>query len=144
VSVDLDGGEVIAGSDVREAHEGMHQGELAGMIKPQSWNAFPCRTNGRFGEPLQLAAIDAPPSIVDVEVVLNDPSVCDLQMPSVGVVVADCCHDAGGFTCLQNHHDFVWFCSIEVGSTKSSRRPCGASITGMLRLLAHALSQVWN
>ena len=56
-----------------------------------------------------------PPSVVDVEVVLNDPSVCDLQMPSVGFVVADRCHDAGGFTCLQNHHDFVWFCSIEVG-----------------------------
>jgi hypothetical protein len=56
--VDLHGGEVIAGSDVCEAHEGMHQGELAGVIKPRSWKSFPCRSNGRFGEPLQLAAID--------------------------------------------------------------------------------------
>ena len=29
----------------------------------------------------------APPSVIDIEVVLNDPSVCDLQMPSVGLAV---------------------------------------------------------
>lgn len=34
---------------MREAHEGVHQGELAGMIEPQSRKAFPCRGNGRFG-----------------------------------------------------------------------------------------------
>ena len=58
VRVDLRSGEAIAGGDVREAHEGVHQGELAGVIEPQSWNAFPCRSNGRFSESLQLAAID--------------------------------------------------------------------------------------
>ena len=49
--VDLASGEAIAGGDVREAHEGVHQGALAGVIKPQSWNAFSRRSNGRFGEP---------------------------------------------------------------------------------------------
>ena len=58
VRVYLRRGKAIAGGDVREAHEGVHQGELAGMIDPQSRNAFPCRSNGRFGEPSQLAAID--------------------------------------------------------------------------------------
>lgn len=42
---------------MREAQEGLHRGELAGAIEPQSRNAFPCRSNGRFSEPL-LAAID--------------------------------------------------------------------------------------
>jgi hypothetical protein len=56
--VDLPSGKAIAGGDVREAHESVHQCELAGVIEPQSRNAFPCRSNGRFGEPSQLAAID--------------------------------------------------------------------------------------
>lgn len=56
--VDLRSGKAIAGGDVREAHEGVHQGELAGTIEPQSRNAFHCRSNGRFSEPLQLAAIE--------------------------------------------------------------------------------------
>ena len=43
VRVDLRSGKAIAGGDVREAHEGVHHGELAGMIEPQSRNAFPCR-----------------------------------------------------------------------------------------------------
>ena len=34
VRVDLRGSKAIAGGDVREAHEGVHQGELAGVIEP--------------------------------------------------------------------------------------------------------------
>ena len=56
-----------------------------------------------------------PPPVIDVEVVLHDPSVCDLEMPSVGLAVADCGHDAGGFTRLENHNHFVGLGSVEVG-----------------------------
>ena len=57
----------------------------------------------------------SPPPVIDVEVVLHDPSVCDLEMPSVGLAVADCGHDAGGFTRLEDHDDFIRLCSVEVG-----------------------------
>ena len=57
----------------------------------------------------------APPPVINVEVVLHNPSVCDLEMPSVGLAVADCGHDAGGFTRLEDHDDFVRLCSVEVG-----------------------------
>ena len=56
--IEFCGGNAVAGGDVREAHEGVHQGKLAGMVEPQSRNAFPRRGNGRFSEPSQLAAID--------------------------------------------------------------------------------------
>ena len=36
-------------------------------------------------------------------------------MPSVALVVADRSHDAGGFTRLEDHHDFIGARSIEVG-----------------------------
>ena len=36
-------------------------------------------------------------------------------MPSVTLVVADRTHDAGGFTRLEDHHDFIGVRSIEVG-----------------------------
>src|SRR5215470_1834503 len=57
----------------------------------------------------------SPPPVIDVEVVLHDPSVCDLEMPSIGLAVADCGHDAGGFTRLEDHDDFIRLCSVEVG-----------------------------
>src|SRR5262245_24236371 len=56
-----------------------------------------------------------PAPVVDVKVVLNNPAVCDLEMPSVARAVADCGHDASGFTSLEDHHDFVRFCSGDVG-----------------------------
>src|SRR5271165_2845040 len=55
-----------------------------------------------------------PLPVIDVEVVLNDPAVCDLQMPSVGFAVADRSHDAGGLPRLEDHHDFVGVRSFEV------------------------------
>src|SRR6516162_7708368 len=55
-----------------------------------------------------------PLPVIDVEVVLNDPAICDLQMPSVGFAVADRSHDAGGFPRLEDHHDVVGVRSFEV------------------------------
>jgi hypothetical protein len=43
----------------------------------------------------------APPlSVVDIEVVLHDPAVCDLKMPAVCLLVADRRHDPRGLSCL--------------------------------------------
>jgi hypothetical protein len=36
-------------------------------------------------------------------------------MPSTGLVVANGSHDAGRFQRLDDHHDFVGACSVEVG-----------------------------
>jgi hypothetical protein len=51
-------GKAVAGGDVRETHEGMHQGKLAGVIEAQSRNALSRRSDGRFGEPSQLATVN--------------------------------------------------------------------------------------
>ena len=59
---------------MREAHEGVHQGKLAGVVEPQSRNALPCRGNGRFGESSQLATVNEGLEniLLDVEVVVVD------------------------------------------------------------------------
>jgi hypothetical protein len=43
------------------------------------------------------------------EVVLNDPAVRELKVPSVRDLVADGSHDACGFSCLENGHDLIGF-----------------------------------
>ena len=55
----------------------------------------------------------SPAPVIDVEVVMHDPPVCDLEMPSVSLAVADCGHDAGGFAALEDHDDFVRLCSAK-------------------------------
>jgi hypothetical protein len=45
VRVDLSGSEGAAGGDVGEAHEGVHQGKLSGMVEFQARNAPPGRGN---------------------------------------------------------------------------------------------------
>ena len=71
------------------------------------------------GQPVMLIEADAggerkvgtdadehpsPLPVVDVEVVLDNPSVRDLQMPAVRLAVADRCHDACRFARLENDH----------------------------------------
>ena len=56
-----------------------------------------------------------PPSVIDVEVVLNDPAICDLKMPSVGLAIIHGRHDACRLARLENHNDFVGLGSVEVG-----------------------------
>jgi hypothetical protein len=41
-------------------------------------------------------------AVVDVEVVLADPTLADLQMPAVVLLVADGSHDAGRFPGLED------------------------------------------
>jgi hypothetical protein len=58
IGVDFRGGKGIAGSNVCEAGESMHQGELPRMIKPQSGNALSGLSNRRLGQASQVAAVD--------------------------------------------------------------------------------------
>jgi len=63
-----------AGGDVGEAHEGVHQGELSGMVEFQTGNAPPGWTNGRLSELAELAAVDEglQDVLLHVEVVIGD------------------------------------------------------------------------
>jgi hypothetical protein len=56
----------------------------------------------------------APPPVIDVEVVLNDPPICDLKMPSVRFAVADRSHDTGRLTRFEDYHDFIGIRPFEV------------------------------
>ena len=72
--VDFGSGEGIAGCDVCEAQERMHQGELPRVIELEARNALSRRRNCRFRELSQLAAIDKgfQDILLDVEVVIVD------------------------------------------------------------------------
>src|SRR6516162_3492873 len=52
----------------------------------------------------------SPVAVVDVKIVLNDPALRELKVPSVLDLVADGSHDACRFSCLENGHDLlgVW------------------------------------
>jgi hypothetical protein len=53
--------------------------------------------------------------IVDIEVVLDDPAVGDLQMPAVGLAIADRRHDARRLARLENGHDGIGTGPLEIG-----------------------------
>src|SRR5262252_316280 len=74
VWVDLGGGEGAAGGDVGEADEGVHQGELSGMVEFQARNASSGRGNGRLRQVAKLAAVDErfQDVLLNVEVVIGD------------------------------------------------------------------------
>ena len=56
--VDLGSGEGVAGRNVCEAYERMHEGKLPRVIELEARNAFARRGDRRFGKFSQLAAID--------------------------------------------------------------------------------------
>src|SRR5215469_267787 len=83
-----------------------------------------------IGQPMVLVEADAsregevgtnpheypsPTAVVDVEIVLGDPALCDLKMPALIARVADGDHDAGGFACLKDHRHLVGLSMPEVG-----------------------------
>ena len=73
----------------------------------------------------------APPAgIVEVEVVLHHPALCDLQMPTILFRRANSRHDASRFSGFQDGYDLIRLRFAEYGSTNSSRRPSGASKIG--------------
>jgi hypothetical protein len=72
--VDFGSGEGIAGRNVCEAHERMHEGELPRVIELEARNAFSRRGDRRFRKFSQLAAIDKgfKDILLHVEIVVDD------------------------------------------------------------------------
>jgi hypothetical protein len=58
LGVDFSGGESTGGGDMREAHEGVHQGEFSWMVELEAGNALSCWSDGGLRELSQLAAIN--------------------------------------------------------------------------------------
>ena len=56
----------------------------------------------------------APALVVDIEVVLHDPAVCDLQVPAVDFLVADRGHDPRRLSGLEDDDDLIRARSPEV------------------------------
>src|SRR5262249_40134910 len=57
----------------------------------------------------------SPAGIVDVDIVLNDPTLGELKMPAVRRLVADGDHDACRLARFENDDDCVRFGTLEVG-----------------------------
>ena len=55
--MDLLGSEFAGESNVRETYQGMHKGELTGMIELEARNTLAIGKNGWFGQFPQLTAI---------------------------------------------------------------------------------------
>ena len=74
VGVDFGSGEGIAGRDMCEAHECVHEGELPRVIALEARNALSRSGDGRLRELSQLAAIDEgfEDVLLDIEVVVVD------------------------------------------------------------------------
>ena len=77
-----------------------------------------------------------PVPVVDVKIVLNDPAVSDLKMPSVCGLIANGNHDPCWLACFEDDHDRVRLRAFEVWIDKFVTRPFGASAIGILRLAA--------
>ena len=56
--MDLSGSEDAAGGDVSEAHQGMHESQLPGIVQLQTRNPFAATKHGGLGELAQLTAVD--------------------------------------------------------------------------------------
>jgi len=60
----------------------------------------------------------APVPVVAIEVVLHDPALGDLQVPAVGLSVADCRHDPGRLSGLEDDDNLIRLGALEVGFDK--------------------------
>src|SRR5271154_2891825 len=60
----------------------------------------------------------APAPVVDIEVVLHHPTIGDLQMPAVDLLVADRRHDPRRFPAFEDDDDLIRFSALEVGFDK--------------------------
>src|SRR6516165_1826580 len=74
----------------------------------------------------------SPYLVIDVEIILGDPTIRDLKMPSVRDLIPDGDHDTRWLSCFEDDDDLIGLGRSKYGSTKSSRRPFGASMTGIL------------
>src|SRR5215469_14744394 len=60
----------------------------------------------------------SPVPVVNVKVVLNDPTICDLKMPAVRDVVADGSHDARRLPRFEDDDDGVGLGSLKIRVNK--------------------------
>ena len=74
LGVEFCGGKGVTGSDMGEAQQGMHEGELPGMIQFQAGNALAVGQQGRLAELAELAPIDEgfQDVLLPIEVVVDD------------------------------------------------------------------------
>ena len=74
MGVELLGGESVGGRDVGEAHEGVHERQLSGMVEFEAGDASAVRQDGGLGELAELPAIHEglQDVLLDVEVVVDD------------------------------------------------------------------------
>ena len=59
-------------------------------------------------------ARSSPVPVIDIKVVLNDPAVGELEVPSVSDLVADRSHDARRFSRFEDGHDCVGLGPFEI------------------------------
>jgi hypothetical protein len=82
-----------------------------------------------------------PVPVVDVKVVLNDPALRALEVPSVRDLIADGSHDARGFSRFEDDHDCVGLGPVEIRVDEFVTTALGASTIGMLRFAARSFTQ---
>src|SRR6202022_108262 len=131
---------------VRAAQEG-----VGGLLEIESFLPH------AMGEPVMLVETDtggkgevgaeadkhpAPAAIVDVKVILHDPALRQLQMPSVVLFVADGGQDACWFSCLQDDDHLVRFGITKIGLDKVVASTFGSFQDGGVPFLATMLPPV--
>jgi len=74
VQVDFACAEGVGGRDLGKSYEGVHEGQLSGIVELEARNAFAGRGDGGLGQPLKLAAIDKrlKDILLDVQVIVVD------------------------------------------------------------------------
>ena len=58
VGIEFGGGEGAAGSDVSEAYQGVHQGQLSWVVEFESRDTFTAGKHRGLGQVMELASID--------------------------------------------------------------------------------------
>lgn len=74
MGVQLLGGESVGGRDVSEAHQGVHEGELSGMVEFEAGDTSAVGQNGWLSELVELPTIHEglQDVLLDVEVAVDD------------------------------------------------------------------------
>ena len=65
----------------------------------------------------------SPVAVVDVKIVLKDPALRELKVPSVCDLVADGSHDACRFSCLENGLASTRLAAVKARAYEVPRRP---------------------
>jgi hypothetical protein len=58
IGIKLGGGEGVAGGDVSEAYQGVHEGQLSWVVELESRDAFTAGEHGGLGEVMELTSVN--------------------------------------------------------------------------------------